>query len=91
MDNLLGVFAVFDVKAEIYNAPFFMAKSAMAVRAFKDLANDPNTTVCRHPADFKLVHLGFFSLVTGEFKALEFPETLGFAESFKEKSDASGS
>lgn len=85
MDNLLGVYAVYDIKAEIYNTPFFMPKSGMALRAFADLANDANTTVGRHPGDFKLVHLGFFSPVTGAFKQLEIPESLGFADGLVKK------
>ena len=90
VSNLLGVYAVYDVKAEIYNAPFFMAKHAMAVRAFSDLANDRNTTVGRHPGDFKLVHLGFFSPVTGAFKTLEMVESLGFADAFVRKEESRG-
>lgn len=87
MDNLLGVYAVYDVKAEIYNAPFFMAKQAMAERAFHDLANDRNTMVGRHPGDFKLVHLGFFSVATGTFKTLEVMETIGFADAYVKKEE----
>lgn len=87
MDNLLGVYAVYDVKAEIYNSPFFMPKGAMATRAFADLANDKNTTVGRHPGDFKLMHLGFFSPVTGVFKQLEVPESLGFADALVRKEE----
>lgn len=72
------VFSVFDVKSELFSPPFYMTSRGEAVRAFKDLANDANTTVGRHPSDFKLVYLGLFDEETGQFENAQ-QESLGFA------------
>lgn len=84
---LMSVFAVYDVKAELYNVPFFLPKAAMAVRSFSDLVNDEQSSIHRHPSEFKLVHLGFFDTVTGAMSALEFPESLGFGTDFVKKKE----
>lgn len=62
---ILNMFAVFDVKSDAYLTPFFFPTRGQAVRAFKDLANDPNTTIGRHPEDYKLVHLAEYDDSTG--------------------------
>lgn len=74
-------FSVFDVKADAYQTPFFMAAPGLAVRAFKDLANDERSTVSRHPADFKLVQVGEFDDQTGVLTATT-PLSLGFATDY---------
>lgn len=53
-------FSVFDSKAAVFGTPFFMSREAAAIRAFSDLANDPNTMVGKHPSDFSLFHIGDF-------------------------------
>lgn len=82
----LGIFAVYDVKSDVYAAPFFMPAKGMAIRAFTDLANNLDTYVGRHPNDYKLVYLGEFDDNSGDF----FPsggESLGFAVEYKHKPD----
>lgn len=78
---MLAMFALYDVKSDSYKTPFFMIANGEAVRAFTDLANDPNTVIGRHPNDFKLVRLGMFDEATGEFR--EEPKlSLGFATDY---------
>lgn len=78
----LLVFAVYDVKAEMYGVPFMLKTKADAVRGFSDLASDKNTTVGRHPGDFKLQGLGTWDDVTGEFYSDANLDSLGFASDF---------
>jgi hypothetical protein len=80
---ILKVFSVYDIKAEVYSSPFFMAMTGEAVRAFKDLANDSNTTVGRHPNDFRLTCLGSFDSNDGTFVS-DAPVSLGFASDYKD-------
>lgn len=77
----LKVFSVYDIKAEIFNGPFFMSTNGEAVRAFKDLANDEKTTIGRHPEDYRLMCLGKFDNEKGEFIPEELG-SLGFASDY---------
>lgn len=80
---VLKAFSIFDIKAEVFSPPFFMTTHGEAIRAFKDLANDPNTTVGRHPSDFRLMCIGTFDNCSGKFEAAELA-SLGFATDYKE-------
>lgn len=55
-----NAYSIRDVKAEVFHAPFFLPTDGAAVRAFQDVANDTNTQIGRHPADFTLYHIGTF-------------------------------
>lgn len=56
----LKAYSIYDNKALIYHAPFFTHTDGAAVRMFSDLANDPNTSVGRHPSDYSLWCIGIF-------------------------------
>lgn len=62
---ILHAYTIYDRKALQYHSPFFAVADGAALRSFMDLANDPNTTVGRHPADFILYRCGGFDDVTG--------------------------
>lgn len=57
---LTNAYSVYDNKALVYGTPFYGPTDGFAVRAFTELANDPNTTVGRHPGDFSLFCVGSF-------------------------------
>lgn len=65
---IVKVFSVYDSKALVFQAPFFMAATGAAVRAFGDACNDPQLTLSKHPGDFVLYQIGEFNDETGEFK-----------------------
>lgn len=79
-------FAILDIKADAYMAPFFFSTVGQAVRAFKDLANDKSTSVARHPGDYKLLQIGTFDDCNGHLDGIE-PVSLGFATDYVEMSD----
>lgn len=56
----LLMFSIFDVVAKIYSQPFFMPTTGQALRAFGDEVNNPQSTINKHPADFRLFKLGDF-------------------------------
>lgn len=80
----LRAFSVFDVKSDTFSAPFWKGTIGQALRDFADLANDMNSTVGRHPEDFKLVQVGEFEDTTGGLIACE-PVSLGFAYELVDK------
>lgn len=57
---ILHAYSVYDRKALQYHAPFFAVTDGAALRSFMELANDPNTMVGRHPADYVLFRCGAF-------------------------------
>lgn len=81
----LFAFSVYDVKADIYNVPFFAPTVGVALRNFGDLAKDPQSFISRHPQDYKLVEVGEYDDQVG----LLTPMThigLGFAADYLEPS-----
>lgn len=82
----LRMFGVYDVKSDSYHTPFFMPTNGMAIRVFKDMANDVNSFIGMHPEDYKLVLLAEFDNQNGEIVPLG-AVSLGFAMDFVEKSN----
>lgn len=80
---LLLVFSVYDAKAEAYLRPFFADTKGLAVRSFRDAANDSSSEMCKHAEDYTLFRIGVFSQVSGLLEACN-PESLGNALTFKE-------
>lgn len=62
---LLKAYSIYDRKALIYSPPFFSVSDGAAVRSLADLANDPSTTIGRHPSDYVLYCVGTFSDANG--------------------------
>lgn len=84
---IIKAFAIFDVKSDSFSTPFFKSASGQAVRDFADLANDKNTTVGRHPEDFKLCEVGCFDDSTGVLVSTTGPLSLGFASDYVERAE----
>lgn len=60
------IYSIYDEKAEIFSTPFFSMNDNMAIRSFQDLANDPSSTIYKHPEDYKLYELGEFEDQSGK-------------------------
>lgn len=88
---VLKVYAIQDVKAGHYATPFFMASNGLAIRAFSDLVKDQQSTLSRHPDDFKLFLIGEYDDNSGELISTK-PEFLANASEFiyVAKSNANG-
>lgn len=61
----LKAFACFDSKLESWNPPMFLEHHGQAERMFEELANDPQSMICKHPVDFTLFQVGTFDTVSG--------------------------
>ena len=79
---ILFAYSVYDEKVSTFGTPFFAATNPAAIRMFTDLANDPNTTVGRHPEDFTLYHVGQFDDSSGELLKMDQPSNLGKADQY---------
>lgn len=63
------VCAVRDIKANLYDRPFYAQSVGSAVRSFGDevVREDPNNMLHKHPYDFELYQLGTYDDETGTF------------------------
>ncbi len=78
----LKMFVIYDSKANAYMQPWFLTTEQLAVRAFSDLANDPESNLNRHPDDYTLFTIGTFNDQTAKINWVE-PKTLGNALEYK--------
>lgn len=62
---ILHAYTIYDRKALQYHAPFFAVADGAALRSFMDLANDPQTSVGRHPGDYVLYRCGAYDDAAG--------------------------
>jgi len=76
------MFSVFDVKATAYGTPFFMPTIGMAIRAFTDVAADPQTQINKHPEDYVLYELGEFDDCDGSVAMNIPPKSFGAASNY---------
>lgn len=79
---LLNAYSIYDIKALQYHPPYFASTDAAAARAFGDLANDLNTHVGRHPADYILYCVGTFLDSTGQLEPISPRRHVADAASF---------
>lgn len=71
---LLRAYTLHDVKALNYSPPFFQHNDGLAIRMLSDLVADMNTSVGRHPADFKLYCVGSYDDTNGRLIPLNIIE-----------------
>lgn len=62
---IINAYTLYDRKALSYSPPFFAVSDGVAVRMLGDLAQDTNTTVGRHPADYVLYRCGAYDDQSG--------------------------
>ena len=78
----IQVFSIRDGKSCVFGMPFFRVNKGVAMRDFSDLVNDVQTSIHKHPDDFKLYSLGEFDDNSGEFVSLPQPEFLAHGSDF---------
>ncbi|AXL15506.1 nonstructural protein [Microviridae sp.] len=76
-------YAVYDIKAQYYLAPFTSVNDHTAKRAFIGACSDPDTKLYKFPTDYELFHVGEFLEETGELVPVEAKRSLGLAASYK--------
>lgn len=73
----VGVFSIFDSKAEAYLQPFFSPNAGTATRALHQVVNDPSSNFCKFPADYTLFEIGSYNDATGDLDKLDVHTNLG--------------
>ncbi|AXF52310.1 MAG: nonstructural protein [Microviridae sp.] len=73
----VGIFSIYDSKAEAYLAPFTMMTVSMAIRAFEESINTETHTFSRSPSDYTLIELGTFDDHTAKIDILLAPNSHG--------------
>jgi hypothetical protein len=82
--NELKMYAIFDVKAELFHAPHFIKSDGVAIRSFSTACEDEKTDFWKYPEDFSLYCIGKFNTETGElFPAV--PRQIANASEFVDK------
>lgn len=76
-------FSVHDSKANAFIQPFFAPTQAVGRRMFTQAATDPDSDICRFPADYTLFELGTFNSQSGMTTFHDSPVSLGLAVTFK--------
>lgn len=84
---ILRAFSIHDIKADIFNVPFFKRHVGEAIRDFTELANDEASLVSKYPGDYRLVAVGSFNDESGSLVP-ETPVNLGFASDLKRSAPA---
>jgi len=79
------IFAVLDVKAELYRFPMFFGSTPQAIRSFTRMSSDPEGEIGQFPEDFKLAYLGKIDEKTGMITMPKTPVHLGSASEFKKE------
>lgn len=62
------IYAIYDEKAEAYNAPFPLATDGLAERSFKVACQNPQTDLYKYPGDFKLYCIASWDDNKGTFE-----------------------
>lgn len=66
----IGIFSVYDSKAESYLAPFYAPNGSVACRSLQQATQDPSHPFCLYPEDYTLFEIGSFEDETGELTNL---------------------
>jgi hypothetical protein len=72
----LNIYTIFDIKAKLYNKPFYMLNDQVAERTARDLLNDEKSDINKHPEDFVLYKIGEYDDNTGIITTLQLPDML---------------
>lgn len=63
----LRVMSAFDGKLGVFNPPQYFQHLGQALRAWEEVCNNPQSMMCKHPADFVLYEIGTFDEDKGVF------------------------
>ncbi|WNK15130.1 MAG: nonstructural protein [Microvirus sp.] len=63
------LYSVYDSKAEAYLPVMMLRSNGEAIRAFESAIRDNSHPFGKNPADFSLMHIGYFDDVKGTIRA----------------------
>lgn len=68
-----NAYSIFDIKARTWSVPFYQPTDSAAQRVMQEVVDDRNTSISRHPADFRLYRVGTFDTDTALLSAFDPP------------------
>lgn len=68
---IVNAYSIFDTKSLVYSNPFYAVTDGAAIRVVSDAANDMNTSLGKHPADFILYKVGSYNDASGVLQTLD--------------------
>lgn len=77
IDTLVGLYSIYDTKAQYWHTPFSLTSDVHAFRAISSLVNGRDKSAsdyAQYPSDFVLYRLGRFDTGTGRFEPHPMPE-----------------
>lgn len=80
----MKIYAIYDSVSVAYMQPFFCINEQVAMRHFRNLANDSQSNIARNPQDFVLYQIGTFDDQSAEIIADTPAKHLGVATSYLE-------
>lgn len=84
MTTQKNIYAVLDVKCNLYGNPIFQASDGVAIRAFGTACEDEKTELNKYPSDFSLYRIGTYDIESGEIKG-QTPTQIANASEFVNK------
>lgn len=75
----MKLFSIYDSKIAAHMSFFAQAHTGQALRGFQEAANNPETMINRHPADFTLFEVAELDQESGEVTAYAKPVNLAVA------------
>ncbi|AXH74901.1 MAG: nonstructural protein [Microviridae sp.] len=83
---ILTIVSVRDSAADLFNRPFYVPNVNLARRSFQDEVNraDQANDMHKHPDDFELYELGYFSEEAAEFEIHPKPKLIVRAKDLKD-------
>lgn len=69
--TVMQCYSIYDLKAQCYSLPFFLANDEVAQRVFLEIASDVNTSVSKFTDDYDMFHVGTFNVQTGVFESVD--------------------
>lgn len=70
---LIGIYSIYDEVAKLYAQPFFFQNDNLAIRAFKNECERPESNLKANPSDYKLYKIGEYDDETGGIIKSETP------------------
>lgn len=79
--------AVRDRQLNAFMRPFAAQSLGQAIRSFRDITNDPQSDIHKHPEDYELYHVGTFDDDNGKLSQVgDLPKQIAIATNLVERS-----
>lgn len=75
----IAIFSVYDSKTKIFGQPNFLINKGAAIRAWSEAANDKQSNIGKHPADYTMFYIADWDDETGTITMRDVKENLGTA------------